>query len=95
MSSLDFLGFHVDSEGVKPLPERVKAFQDHPRPTTIKQLQGVLGVFNYYRRFVPRGAQILHPLFEALRGKPKKLLWTPQCEKAFINAKTASRTQPY
>jgi len=30
--SIDFLGHHIDSNGIKPLPEKVKAVSDFPLP---------------------------------------------------------------
>jgi hypothetical protein len=35
---VQFLGHHVTAEGIRPLPDRVKAVQEHPKPTNIKQL---------------------------------------------------------
>jgi hypothetical protein len=40
---VQFLGHHVTAEGIRPLPGRVAAIQDHPRPSTVKQLQAFLG----------------------------------------------------
>ena len=70
-TSLEFLGFHVDATGTSPLPSRVASIVEIERPTTLKELQRFLGVFNYYRRFVPKAAHILHPLFDLMQG-PKK-----------------------
>ena len=88
-SSLEFLGYHVDANGVSPLPEKVDAIRRIPAPTSIKELQRFLGALNYYRRFVPHAAAILSPLYEALRGKPKSLQWTEACAIAFESAKDA------
>ncbi len=37
----------------------------------MKQLLAFLGVFNFYRRFVPAVAKILRPLTDSTRGSPK------------------------
>jgi hypothetical protein len=37
----------------------------------VKQLLAFLGVFNFYRRFVPVAAKILRPLTDSTRGSPK------------------------
>ncbi|GFW57573.1 transposon Ty3-G Gag-Pol polyprotein [Trichonephila clavipes] len=34
VDSLKFLGFQVSSEGISPLPDRVNAIQNFPRPNT-------------------------------------------------------------
>ena len=90
-TSLDFLGFKVDTNGVTPLEEKVTAIRETPRPTTIKELQRFLGMCNYYRRFIPKVAQHAFHLHEALKGKPKprKLIWNDDCERSFIAMKDA------
>jgi cleavage and polyadenylation specificity factor subunit 1 len=52
-SSIDFLGHRVDAAGVTPLPQYVEAVMDFPAPTNVKELQGFLGLLNFYRRFLP------------------------------------------
>ncbi|CAB4018994.1 Transposon Tf2-9 poly, partial [Paramuricea clavata] len=44
------------------------------------------GLVNYYNRFLPNAASVLHPLHVLLQ-KSHKWKWTEQCEKAFKNAK--------
>jgi hypothetical protein len=64
----------------------------YPRPATVKQLLAFLGVFNFYRWFVPAGAKILWPLIDSTRGSPKATAavdWTPPMVPAFDAAKTA------
>ena len=39
-----FLGYSVNAEGIKPLAMRVEAIVDFPKPVTIKQLRGFLGI---------------------------------------------------
>ncbi len=55
-----FLGHHVSAAGVSPIASRVAAINDHPLPTTVKELQGFLGVINFYRRFIPPATHILN-----------------------------------
>ena len=87
--SLEFLGYLVDENGISPLPDRVAAIRDFPRPTTVQELQRFLGMLNYYRRFIPRAAHHLHHLFEALKGRPRNLVWDRGCELSFSAAKEA------
>ena len=89
VSSLEFLGYHVDANGIAPLPDRVKAIRATTPPTTIKELQRFLGMVGYYRRFIPKAAMHLFHLFEALKGKPKILDWTRQCQESFDATKEA------
>jgi|LakMenEpi03Aug12_release.lakeMendotaPanAssembly.Ray.scaffolds.fasta_scaffold1094798_1 hypothetical protein len=62
---VQFLGHHVTAEGIWPLPDRVAAIPDHPRHTTVKQLQAFLGVVIFYCRFVP-AAKILQPITDSV-----------------------------
>ena len=102
-SSLEFLGYYVDSNGVAPLPTRVEAIKEVPAPTTIKELQRFLGMVNYYRRFIRRAAHHLHPLFNALKGPKKKkgqkkaplrksLDWNDDLQRSFEAIKEALAT---
>ena len=99
-SSLEFLGYHVDATGVRPLPHRVESIRSVPAPTTLKELQRFLGMVNYYRRFIRRAAYHLHPLFNALKGpkkekgekkvpRPKTLAWNEDLQKSFEAIKEA------
>ena len=87
--SVDFLGHRVSPAGVSPLPSKVSAISRFPQPTTIKGLQEFIGMVNYYHRFLPKIAHIMQPLFKSLTGKPKKLEWGTEQQKAFEETKTS------
>jgi len=91
-STIDFLGYRISSRGVVPLPDKVKAIRDFPKPTTVKGLQEFNGMVNFYHRFVPGAARIMQPLYSALNGKPKSLVWTDDMSTAFDAAKDALAT---
>ena len=84
--SLDFLGHRVDSKGIHPLPEKVAAIQEFAQPTTQRKLREFLGLVNFYHRFVPNCAQVLHPLNTMLAGPRERstsLNWTSEAVAAF------------
>ena len=57
VGSLNFLGFHVNKNGVTPFPDKVNAICATKAPTTIKEFQRrFLGMVGYYRRFIPKAA---------------------------------------
>ena len=91
VSSIDFLGHHVNAKGIVPLPEKVRAIRDFPRPSTVKGLQEFLGMINFNHRFVPLVAEILVPMHAALAGRKRlaSLVWTPEMENAFTAFKNA------
>ncbi|KAE8227561.1 hypothetical protein CF326_g7542 [Tilletia indica] len=66
--SLVLLGRKVSGAGVAIWDERAKAVQDLPRPHTLQELYHALGLFGYYRAFIPKFAQIAEPLSRLTRG---------------------------
>lgn len=91
-SDLDFLGHHVNCKGITPLPDKVLAIRNFPKPDTVKGLQEFLGMVNFYHRFVPGAAGIMRPLFSATTGKAKVVTWTPEMDTAFQRTKEALAT---
>ncbi|GFW32519.1 retrovirus-related Pol polyprotein from transposon 17.6 [Trichonephila clavipes] len=62
VTTIKFLGFKVSESGIEPLSDRVDCILNFPQPTTLTQLRRFLGLFNFYRRFVPKAAHLLAPL---------------------------------
>ncbi|BHF77227.1 hypothetical protein SprV_0502033100 [Sparganum proliferum] len=87
--SLIFLGHEVNSDAIKPVPEKVSAISTFPVPTTINQLRRFLGMVNYYPRFLPHGATILQPLNSLLTHSKKTLVMTEEAVKSFNDVKAA------
>ena len=91
-NSVEYLG-HVVSDGcLKVDPEKVQAMISWPKPKTLKQLRGFLGLTGYYRRFVKHYAFIAAPLTNMLRTDGFK--WSPESDVAFESLKTAMTTVP-
>ena len=86
---VDFLGHHISQQGCSPRKAKMDAIQSFPPPTDSKQLQQFLGMINFYRKFLPNGAALLKPLYEAVKGTHKKtqLNWTSDMQTAFNAAK--------
>ena len=57
------------------------------RPTTVKGLQQFAGMVNYDHRFIPRTADIMHPIHVPLAGKPVDLEWSNDLEESFSSKK--------
>ena len=84
-----YLGYLVDKEGIRPNPEATKLIRDLPEPTNVTAVQMFLGKANYYRKFIPRIAEIAHPLYEMVRNKGKKsFLWEAEHQAAFDQIKS-------
>ena len=90
VSSLQFLGHHVDKDGITPLLERVSTIENYPQPTSQRKLREFLGILNFYRRFIPNGAHLLHPLTSLLSNKSaKSFAWSTEASDSFKAAKDA------
>ena len=88
-SEVKFLGHQIDAQGIRPLEDKVSDITNFPAPETASQLRRFLGMVNFYRRFVPRCAELLLPLTQLLQGNPKTISMTPQASEAFSSAKKA------
>ena len=53
-----------------------------PAPKDAKGIKQSLGLNGYYRKFVPRFADISRPL-TSLMKKETKFMWTTECQKSF------------
>lgn len=82
VSQVEYLGFIVSTEGVQADPKRVATIQEWPAPHTIKELQGFLGLTNFYRRFIAGYSRIVAPL-TALTRKDAVWQWEGDAERAF------------
>ncbi|CAH8562769.1 unnamed protein product [Dicrocoelium dendriticum] len=85
--TVEFLGHKIDGEGIKPLPDKSQAILDYPMPQSVRSLRRFLGMINYYGRFIPNCAELLHPLTDLLKGNSKTLTITPEVEAAFTAVK--------
>ena len=72
VSSLTFLGHVVDDHGISPLPDKVQAIHALPPPSSLRKLREFLGLVNFYRRFIPRCADLMQPLTDKLRVAKRK-----------------------
>ena len=56
---INFLGHNITSSGSIPLPNKVNAITQFPKLQTIRSLQELLRIMNFYHRFVPNAATTL------------------------------------
>lgn len=69
-----FFGHIISAEGVRPDPEKVKVILDFPVPTNTTEILSFLGIFNWFKKFVPGLAELEAPLY-ALTKKGRKFEW--------------------
>ncbi|KFD66920.1 LOW QUALITY PROTEIN: hypothetical protein M514_20786 [Trichuris suis] len=90
-SSLEFLGFHLPDDGIRPLQQKVAAIERFPRPSNMNELRRFLGCINFYRRFIPKAAVLLAPLERLISTKPGRqaIRLSPEAVESFERSKQA------
>lgn len=90
---VEFLGYLVNSDGIKPLPSRVEAITKYERPTTVKELRRFLALINVYKRFIPKAVDMQLDLRKMIPDNRKNdnrtLSWNDQTTSAFERCKTS------
>ncbi len=81
-----YLGFNISREGVRVLPDKIKAIVDAPSPRDVTQVKSWLGAVNYYHRHMPNMSSDMEPLHRLLR-KGQEWKWGAEQEAAFCRAK--------
>ena len=56
---LEYLGYLINREGVRPTMKKVEAIKNIATPTTRKQLGSFIGMVNYYRDMWPKKSHLL------------------------------------
>ena len=84
--SVEFLGFSITPDGVKPFNKKLEAISEFPSPTNITELRRFLGMAQQMSRFCPKLSEKADPLRELLSTK-NEFLWTSEHEKTFQNVK--------
>ena len=85
-SSVQYLGFRIDKEGIHPTAEKIRAIKEAPTPKNITQLKAYLGLLSYYNRFLPHLPSTVAPLYELLHHDIT-WHWSAEAEAAFIKSK--------
>ena len=80
-SEIHYLGHLISPEGISPLPNKLYSIKHMPVLNSMKEIKQFLGLTGYYRKFVPRFADISRPL-TTLMKKDTKFEWTPACQKS-------------
>lgn len=100
-----YLGHVVSADGVATDPEKTKAVKEWPVPVTVRDVRSFLGFASYYRRFVPKFAQVAGPLHKVVAElgsggsnkstkKQVKELWTDECQQSFNKLKSLLTSAP-
>lgn len=90
-STMEFLGHVVTTDGIQPMPKKVKAITEFPKPSIVCDLKSFLAMINFYRKFIPRAIEAQIPLLSYLKGNKKKdktpIVWTEETSQSFESCK--------
>ncbi|GJR41445.1 reverse transcriptase domain-containing protein [Tanacetum coccineum] len=84
-----FLGYQVNTEGIKICPDKVDAVLSLQSPKCLKDVQKLNGKLASLNRFLAKSAEKSLPFFKTLKKCTKKsdFLWTEEAEAAFKQMK--------
>lgn len=89
-----YLGYILDSRGMRVDPNKLSVMEDYPAPKTVKEVRRFLGLTGYYRRLIANYSGIAAPLSDLLKKTSGQFKWNPEAEAAFIQLKRALCTSP-
>ena len=92
MKSL-FIGHIVSKNGLQVDPSKIEVFQKIPEPHYQTEVKSILGFASYYRRLVPKFAEIAGPLNKASETSTK-FEWTSAAQEAFESSKLKLTSTP-
>ncbi|GJU53964.1 reverse transcriptase domain-containing protein [Tanacetum coccineum] len=84
-----FLGYKVNTRGLKVCPDKVDAVLSLPSPKCLKDMQKLNGKLASLNRFLAKSAEKSLPFFKTLKNCTKKsdFHWTAEAEDAFKQMK--------
>ena len=83
---LEYLGYWITRDGIKPLPAKVQAILKIDTPKNRRELRSFIGIVNYYRDMWIKRSHVLAPL-AGLTSSKATWQWGPQQQAAFDMAK--------
>lgn len=88
-SSLNFLRYVVDEEGLRTNPDKISAILDYLVPKNATQIRRLVGLIGYYRRFLKDFSFLCSPITDLLKGRKngQPIQWNDQAEAAFKSIK--------
>ncbi len=82
---MEWLGFTMENNLLKPQESKCKAMRDFPVPTSGKQVLSFISTASFYRRFIKNFAKEVLPMYPLAYQEP--FLWTPEAQVAFDRVK--------
>ena len=85
---MTFLGHVITRVGILSDPDNLAKIAKWLVPWNVREVPGIIGLGNYYRRFVKDYSKRVQPLV-SLTKKNTPFKWTKECQEAFEDLKRA------
>lgn len=82
LEEVDFLGFHLDKNGMRPSEDKIKAIKSFREPSNVAELRSFLGLATHLSPYIENYASLTEPLWKLLR-KNNDFKWTQDQTSAF------------
>jgi len=80
MEEIEYLGFRLSQEGVKVSERKLKIIQQLPPPTNRKGVSRLIGLFQFFKRFIDKFPQNTYHIRQLLR-KDAIFNWSVECDR--------------
>lgn len=92
-TEIDYLGYRVNENGVRPSDANVKSVLDYPVPRNTQEVHRFVCLASYFRRFIPSFSTIAKPLYD-LTKKDAKFKFGAEENYAFETLKSLLSSKP-
>ena len=86
VDSLSFLGYVIDSEGIRPDPKKVEAIANFKPPVNVSEVRQFLGLYNQVSKFIPKVSHETTPI-RTLLQKDRDFIWGHEQQSCFEKLK--------
>ncbi|GFU93842.1 retrovirus-related Pol polyprotein from transposon 17.6 [Trichonephila clavipes] len=90
---LKYLGIVISKEGIETDNSKVKVITEMKPPKNIREVSKFLGMAGWYKKFIPKYADICEPLYR-LKKKGVKFNWSTVAQDSFDKIKRALTEAP-
>jgi len=80
-AKVDFLGHTIQKDTINPQIEIVRRILDTDCPKTKKACRSLLGIINFYRRYIPDCVKIIAPITELTKARASNEVKWEVCRK--------------
>lgn len=90
---INYLGFEISGEGVRPGKEKIDAVASFPEPKNVHEVRRFIGLASYFRKFIEHFATIARPLTD-LTKQNHPWEWQQKQREAFLTLKEKLTERP-